>query len=108
MFNPGTRWVRYPNRVQDVDPRQKETAMSKITRQEALTAIEAALTKHRVYFAGSQEELGYSPSHPQVCRCDHRHMSQEEGLAHLAVAVLDALKEGGLDLDDDVPLKLAV
>lgn len=77
-------------------------------RHEALEAIEAALVKHRVFFAGSQEELGYSPSHPQVCKCDHRHMSQEEGLAHLAVAVLEALKSEGVDLDEDPPLRVAV
>lgn len=65
-------------------------------RNTALHAVESALNAHHAVFVGSQEQLGYDPNHKKVCSCDNRHMSQEEALAHLTVAIVENLQAQGL------------
>jgi hypothetical protein len=69
-------------------------------RNNALHAVESATLDHRLVYAGSQEQLGYSPDHKQVCSCDNRHMSQEEALAHITVAIVENLQKQGLKITD--------
>lgn len=69
-------------------------------RNTALHAVETAILEHRLVYAGSQEQLGYDHMHKRVCSCDNRHMSQEEALAHITVAILENLQKQGLTITD--------
>lgn len=70
-------------------------------RNTALHAVETAIRAHRMVFAGSQEQLGYTHDHQKVCSCDNRHMSQEEALAHITVAIVESLERDGLRITDE-------
>lgn len=70
-------------------------------RNTALHAVETAIRAHRIVFAGSQEQLGYTHDHQKVCSCDNRHMSQEEALAHITVAIVESLEREGLRITDE-------
>lgn len=70
-------------------------------RNTALHAVETAIRAHRMVFAGSQGQLGYTHDHQKVCSCDNRHMSQEEALAHITVAIVESLEREGLRITDE-------
>jgi len=69
-------------------------------RNAALHAVESAILAHKLVYAGSQGQLGYTPEHQRVCSCDNRHMSQEEALAHITVAIVESLRKQGLQITD--------